>query len=172
MNQAEQKQQLIEKIREIGHPEASLLFFRLLKDVLDVTNLADSDPRLAIVVLKNAVGISVNINVYLALRLTKNRSEGVRLWFAFPKEYFEGGAHPLAQSKDFQSRLNGPQARLRMVAAAFRSRPISTAMTPTPSSSGRTACWNLWKKPDAVRTSKSTTPPLTKPLSTNLTGAR
>ncbi len=110
MTQAEQKQQLIEKIREIGHPEASLLFFRLLKDVLDVTNLADSDPRLAIVVLKNAVGISVNINVYLALRLTKNRSEGVRLWFAFPKEYFDVKEHPLAQSQDFQSRLNGPQA--------------------------------------------------------------
>ncbi len=110
MNQAEQKQQLIEKIREINHPEASLLFFRLLKDMLDVTNLADSDPRLAVVVLKNNAGISVNINVYLALKITKSRSEGVRLWFAFPKKYFENGAHPLARSKDFQSRLNGPQA--------------------------------------------------------------
>lgn len=110
MNQEEQKQQLIEKIREINHPEASLLFFRLLRDVLDVTNLADSDPRLAIVVLKNAIGISVNINVYLALRLTKNRSEGVRIWFAFPKRYFQAGAFHLAQSRDFQSRLNGPQA--------------------------------------------------------------
>ncbi|GHB54956.1 McrB family protein [Persicitalea jodogahamensis] len=110
MNQSEQKDQLIKKIREIDHPEASLLFFRLLKDVLDVTNLADSDPRLAIVVLKNAVGISVNINVYLALRLTKTRNEGVCLWFAFPKDYFQDGKHPLTKSKDSQSRLNGPQA--------------------------------------------------------------
>ncbi|WP_373515049.1 McrB family protein [Persicitalea sp.] len=110
MNQAEQKQQLIEKIREIGHPEASLLFFRLLKDVLDVTNLADSDPRLAIVVLKNEAGISVNINVYLALRLTKSRKEGLRIWFVFPKNYLENGNHSLTQSLEFQSRSNGPQA--------------------------------------------------------------
>ncbi|MBU1822228.1 MAG: AAA family ATPase, partial [Bacteroidetes bacterium] len=87
MNPKEQKQQLIDKIREIDHPEACLLFFRLVKDVLDITNLADSDPRLSIVVLKNEAGISVNINVYLALRLSRTRNEGVRLWFAFPKEY-------------------------------------------------------------------------------------
>ncbi len=89
MNKVLQKQQLIEKIREINHPEACLLFFRLLKDMLDLTNLADSDPRLSIVVLKNQVGISVNINVYLALRFTKSRSEGVRIWFPFPKSYIQ-----------------------------------------------------------------------------------
>ena len=110
MNQKEQKQQLIDKIREIGHPEACLLFFRLLKDVLDITNLADSDPRLSIVVLKNAPGISVNINVYLALRLTKTRSEGLRLWFVFPKEYFNQEGSPLARVNGFEARLNGPQA--------------------------------------------------------------
>ena len=100
MNQETQKQQLIEKIREINHPEASLLFFRLLKDVLDVTNLADSDPRLAIVVLKNEAGISVNINVYLALRLTKNRSDGVRIWFVFPKNYIQEIGDSLGNSGD------------------------------------------------------------------------
>lgn len=110
MNKEIQKQQLIEKIREINHPEACLLFFRLLKDMLDLTNLADSDPRLSIVVLKNEAGISVNINVYLALRLIKNRSEGVRIWFPFPKAYIQDGDHHLVRSADMQSRLNGPQA--------------------------------------------------------------
>ena len=110
MNQEEQKQQLIEKIREIGHPEASLLFFRLLKDLLDVTNLANSDPRLAIVVLKNMAGVSVNINVYLSLRLVKTRKEGVRFWFVFPKNYLQEGDHNLTQSKEFKSRNSGPQA--------------------------------------------------------------
>ena len=110
MSPKEQKQQLIDKIREIRHPEACLLFFRLLKDMLDITNLADSDPRLAIVVLKNTPGISVNINVYLALRLTKTRDEGLRLWFVFPKEYFQQDSSPLTQIKGFETRLNGPQA--------------------------------------------------------------
>ncbi|MPR35086.1 McrB family protein [Salmonirosea aquatica] len=110
MNPKEQKQQLIDKIREIKHPEACLLFFRLLKDMLDITNLADSDPRLSIVVLKNAPGISVNINVYLALRLTKTRSEGLRLWFVFPKEYFQQESSPLTRAGGFETRLNGPQA--------------------------------------------------------------
>jgi 5-methylcytosine-specific restriction protein B len=87
MSPEEQKQQLIEKLREIDHPEACLLFFRLLKDTLDITNLADSDPRLSIVVLKNEVGISVTINVFPALRITRTKSEGIRIWFAFPKEY-------------------------------------------------------------------------------------
>jgi 5-methylcytosine-specific restriction enzyme B len=93
MNPKEQKQQLIEKIREIDHPEACLLFFRLVKDVLDITNLADSDPRLSIVVLKNMAGISVNINVYLALRLSRTRIEGTQIWFAFPKEYIRQAAN-------------------------------------------------------------------------------
>lgn len=110
MNLKEQKQQLIDKIREIKHPEACLLFFRLLKDVLDITNLADSDPRLSIVVLKNAPGISVNINVYLALRLTKTRNEGLRLWFVFPKEYFQQGGSPLTRVNGFEARISGPQA--------------------------------------------------------------
>ena len=104
MNPKEQKQQLIDKIREIGHPEACLLFFQFLKDMLDITNLADSDPRLSIVVLKNAPGISVNINVYLALRLTKTRNEGLRLWFVFPKEYFQQESSPLTQAKGFDTR--------------------------------------------------------------------
>ncbi len=110
MDPKEQKQQLIDKISEIKHPEACLLFFRLLKDVLDITNLADSDPRLSIVVLKNAPGISVNINVYLALRLTKTRSEGIRLWFVFPKEYFQQEGSPLTRTNGFEARINGPQA--------------------------------------------------------------
>jgi len=110
MDLKEQKQQLIDKIREIKHPEACLLFFRLLKDMLDVTNLADSDPRLSIVVLKNAPGISVNINVYLALRLTRTRNEGLRLWFVFPKEYFQQEGSSLTRAVGFETRLNGPQA--------------------------------------------------------------
>ena len=89
MNTEEQKQQLIEKLREIDHPEGCLLFFRLLKDMLDITNLADSDPRLSIVVLKNEAGISVTINVFPALRITRTKSEGTRIWFAFPKEYID-----------------------------------------------------------------------------------
>ncbi len=110
MNQKEQKQHLIDKIREINHPEACLLFFRLVKDILDITNLADSDPRLALVVLKNAAGISVNINKYLALRVTRSRAEGVQLWFVFPKGYIEGIEDELQKTPATRLSTGDPQS--------------------------------------------------------------
>ncbi|GAB2785996.1 hypothetical protein GCM10027275_33030 [Rhabdobacter roseus] len=88
MSTQAQQQQLIEKLREINHPEAVLLFFRFLKEIVDLTNLADSDPRLSVVVLKNAPGISVNINAYLGLRIQKHK-DTPELWFAFHKSFVD-----------------------------------------------------------------------------------
>lgn len=119
MNQKEQKQQLIEKIREIEHPEACLLFFRLVKDALDITNLADSDPRLSIVILKNEVGISVNINVYLALRLTRNKKEGIRIWFVFPKEYIQNNDADFVVTADSTLKINASQSDYLWVPLPF-----------------------------------------------------
>ena len=60
-----QKQALLDKLREINHHEACLKFFDLLKELIEVTELAESDPRISIVVRKDKA-ITANINFKIA----------------------------------------------------------------------------------------------------------
>lgn len=83
MNESPQKKALIEKLREINHREACLKFFDLLKELIEVTELADSDPRLATVVRKDK-SISVDMNHLRVLQL--NRKKEVAIEWVFRKE--------------------------------------------------------------------------------------
>lgn len=70
-----QKQALLDKIREINHREGCLKFFDLLKELIEVTELAENDPRLSIVVRKDKA-ITANINFKVALKIQRlNKNE-------------------------------------------------------------------------------------------------
>jgi 5-methylcytosine-specific restriction enzyme B len=70
-----QKQALLDKFREINHREGCLKFFDLLKELIEVTELAESDPRLSIVVRKDKA-ITANINFKVALKIERlNKNE-------------------------------------------------------------------------------------------------
>jgi 5-methylcytosine-specific restriction protein B len=62
------QQPLIERIRDIGQPEAVRRFFNLLKELIDIINLPNGDARLAFVSEKERT-ITANINYFSALRI-------------------------------------------------------------------------------------------------------
>ncbi|QJW91365.1 AAA domain-containing protein [Spirosoma taeanense] len=68
-----QQQSLVERIRDIGHPEAVRRFFGLLKELIDIVNLPNGDARLAFSVRREKSAISADINFYQALRIQKPR---------------------------------------------------------------------------------------------------
>ena len=74
------QQLLIDRIRAIGNPEAVRRFFGLLKELIDIVNLPNGDGRLAFVVRKDQVAISVNVNFFLALRLLRPRYGETEYW--------------------------------------------------------------------------------------------
>ncbi|MDB5239822.1 MAG: family ATPase [Spirosoma sp.] len=81
----ETQQPLIERIRDIGQPEAVRRFFNLLKELIDIINLPNGDARLAFTARKDQKAITANINFFPALRLVKpNRSE-VEYWLTIKK---------------------------------------------------------------------------------------
>jgi 5-methylcytosine-specific restriction protein B len=67
---------LIKKLQDIGNKEASLKFFVLLQELIEVTNLGIDDPRIAFSIRKDKA-ITANINNYIALDF--RRKKGV--WF-------------------------------------------------------------------------------------------
>lgn len=74
------QQLLIDRIRAIGNPEAVRRFFGLLKELIDIVNLPNGDARLAFVVRKDQLAISVNVNFFLALRLLRPRYGETEYW--------------------------------------------------------------------------------------------
>jgi len=70
------KQLLINKLREIGSKEASLRFFVLLQELIEVTNLGVDDPRIAFTIRKDKA-ISANVNNYIALDFRNKKG----IWF-------------------------------------------------------------------------------------------
>ncbi|RYC68184.1 McrB family protein [Spirosoma sordidisoli] len=68
-----QQQALIDRIRDIGHPEAVRRFFGLLKDLIDIVNLPNGDARLAFSVRREKAAISADVNFFQALRIQKPR---------------------------------------------------------------------------------------------------
>ena len=78
---AEQPSQiLIDRIRDIGQPEAVRRFFGLLKELIDIVNLPNGDPRLSFFVRKDRKAISADVNFFLALRLNKPRTGEAEFW--------------------------------------------------------------------------------------------
>ncbi len=69
-----QKQQLVAKLREIGHREAIMKFFTLLKELIDNIDVTENDPRISFVVRKD-LGISANINFRTALSICKEKGD-------------------------------------------------------------------------------------------------
>jgi 5-methylcytosine-specific restriction protein B len=70
------KELLIRKLQEIGNKEASLKFFVLLQELIEITNVGVDDPRIAFSIRKDKA-IAANINNYVALDF--RRKKGV--WF-------------------------------------------------------------------------------------------
>ncbi|GAA4466099.1 hypothetical protein GCM10023189_47720 [Nibrella saemangeumensis] len=80
-----QQQLLIERIRAIDHPEAIRRYFGLLKELIDIINLPNGDPRLAFVVGKDK-SLTANINFFPALRLTRPYKSEVEYGLTIKKE--------------------------------------------------------------------------------------
>ena len=80
-----QQQPLIERIRDIGHPEAVRRFFSLLKELIDIINLPNGDARLAFTVRKDQRAITANINFSPALRLVKPSRSEAEYWLTIKK---------------------------------------------------------------------------------------
>lgn len=79
------QQRLIDRIRSIDQPEAVRRFFGLLKELIDIINLPNGDPRLAFVVRQDARTISATINFFLALRITRPHRGEVEYWLTIKK---------------------------------------------------------------------------------------
>jgi 5-methylcytosine-specific restriction protein B len=79
------QQPLLERIRDIGHPEAVRRFFGLLKELIDVVNLPNGDSRLAFTVRKDQKAITANINYFWALRLVKPHRSEPEYWLTIKK---------------------------------------------------------------------------------------
>lgn len=79
------QQLLIDRIRSIDQPEAVRRFFGLLKELIDIINLPNGDPRLAFVVRKDARTISATINFFLALRIARPHRGEVEYWLTIRK---------------------------------------------------------------------------------------
>ena len=73
---ATNKEVLIKKLQEIDNKEASLRFFVLLQELIEVTNISTDDPRIAFSIRKDRA-ITATINNYIALDF--RRKKGV--WF-------------------------------------------------------------------------------------------
>lgn len=67
---------LIKKLQEIGNKEASLRFFVLLQELIEVTNLGVDDPRIAFSIRKDKA-IAANINNYVAVDFRRKKG----IWF-------------------------------------------------------------------------------------------
>ena len=83
-----QQQPLIERIRDIGHPEAVRRFFSLLKELIDIINLPNGDTRLAFVSDKERV-ISANINFFTALRIFRPHAGEIEYSLTIKKDCVE-----------------------------------------------------------------------------------
>ena len=79
------QQLLVERIRDIGHPEAVRRFFGLLKELIDIINLPNGDARLAFTVRKDQKAITANINYFWALRLVKPHRGEPEYWLTIKK---------------------------------------------------------------------------------------
>ncbi len=76
---------LLDRIREINHPEAIRRFFGLLKELIDIVNLPNGDPRLAFVTTKERT-ITAHVNFFPALQITTPRAGETEFSLSIKKE--------------------------------------------------------------------------------------
>lgn len=67
------QQSLIDRVREIDHPEATRRFLSLLKELIDIVNLPNGDPKLTFTTGRDRT-LSAQINFIQALQLTRPRT--------------------------------------------------------------------------------------------------
>ncbi|GAB2584897.1 McrB family protein [Spirosoma areae] len=111
---ADYQQPLIERIRDIGHPEAVRRFFGLLKELIDIINLPNGDARLAFVVKPDKASITANINFFQALRIQKPRRGEVEYHLTVKKSCYdrlksieELAFEPLTEKSDYVAVIIG-----------------------------------------------------------------
>jgi 5-methylcytosine-specific restriction protein B len=80
------QQPLIERIRDIGQPEAVRRFFNLLKELIDIINLPNGDARLAFVSEKERT-ITANINYFSALRIFRPYGGEIEYGLTIKKDF-------------------------------------------------------------------------------------
>ncbi|AUD01178.1 McrB family protein [Spirosoma pollinicola] len=80
-----QQQPLIDRIRDIDHPEAVRRFFGLLKELIDMVNLPNGDARLAFTVRQEKAAITAHINFFQALRIQRQRRSEVEYHLTIKK---------------------------------------------------------------------------------------
>ncbi|CCH51322.1 ATPase associated with various cellular activities AAA_5 [Fibrisoma limi BUZ 3] len=108
------QQLLLDRISEIGHPEAIRRFFGLLKELIDIVNLPNGDARLAFSTRRGKATISADINFFLALRIHKPRRGEVEYWLTVKKSCQDRLAsleevvfEPLTEKSDYLSVIIG-----------------------------------------------------------------
>lgn len=109
-----QQQALIDRIRDIDHPEAIRRFFGLLKELIDMVNLPNGDARLAFVVRQEKASITANINFFQALRIQKPRRGEVEYHLTVKKSCYdrlksieELVVEPLTEKSDYLAIIVG-----------------------------------------------------------------
>ncbi|GAB3490132.1 hypothetical protein GCM10027341_01450 [Spirosoma knui] len=107
------QQYLIERIRDIGHPEAVRRFFGLLKELIDIVNLPNGDARLAFVSEKERT-ITANINFFTALRIFRPYGGEIEYSLTIKKDCLERLSFseeidvvPLTEKSDYVSIVVG-----------------------------------------------------------------
>jgi 5-methylcytosine-specific restriction enzyme B len=107
-------QPLIDRIRDIEQPEAVRRFFGLLKELIDIVNLPNGDPRLACSVRKDRKSISADVNFFLALRLHKPRTSEAEYWLTIKRadqdklrKLTEVDFEPISEKADYVSVIVG-----------------------------------------------------------------
>ncbi|SFE62263.1 McrB family protein [Spirosoma endophyticum] len=108
------QQPLIERIRDIDHPEAIRRFFGLLKELIDIVNLPNGDARLAFTVRQEKTSIIANINFFQALRIQKPRRGEVEYHLTIKKSCYdrlknieEWVFEPLTEKSDYLAVIIG-----------------------------------------------------------------
>ncbi len=108
-----QPQPLIDRIRDIGHPEAVRRFFGLLKELIDIVNLPNGDARLSFTSDKDRT-LTASINHFTALRLFRPHAGEVEYGLTVKRDCLdrltfldEVNLVPLTEKSDYVSVIIG-----------------------------------------------------------------
>lgn len=117
-DKSEQKEKVLNKIKEIDSREVLLKFFDLLKELIETTQLANDDKRLAFTIRKDK-SIAANINFYRVLRIIRKKGVWLEMMFRkddksiFDRYENQIGFENLSQNSDFFSvRLSANQKHI------------------------------------------------------------
>jgi predicted RNA-binding protein with PUA-like domain/DNA polymerase III delta prime subunit len=74
MKVEEQQQELVERIKAINNPEACRIFFKILREMIDVVNLSENDPRIGFNLPEGKRAIVANLNFYVAFGIYQHKN--------------------------------------------------------------------------------------------------